>query len=48
MGLKWELKCYNGFDMNVCQGFAKRHLVHAFYVGGILVDQFVVVDFGLC
>jgi hypothetical protein len=34
--------------MNVCQGFAKHHLVCAFCVGGILVYQFVVVDFGLC
>ncbi len=29
-------------------GFAKHHLVCAFYVDGIIVDQFAFVDFGLC
>ncbi len=39
---------WDWFHMTICWKFTKHFLVCALHVGGILVDQFVVVGFGPC
>jgi hypothetical protein len=39
---------WDWFHMTICWKFTKHFLVCGLYVGGILVDQSVVVGFGLC